>query len=42
MYGAYVVVIDIPHVVVVNIAIAGFVELINGLFKLHNCFCKNG
>jgi len=39
--GGYVVVIDVPRVVVVNIALAGFVKLVIGLFKLRNFFCKN-
>jgi len=41
--GGYVVVINVPRAVVVNVALAGFVKIVIGLFKLPIFFlCKNG
>jgi len=40
--GGYVVVIDVSSVAVVNITLAGFVELIIGLFKFHIFLVKIG
>jgi len=40
--GGYVVIIDVPHVVVVNLTLAGFVELVIGLFKFRIFFVRKG
>ena len=38
--GGYIVVIDVPRVVVINVGLAGFAQIVIGLFKLPNFFQK--